>query len=571
MATKEKEKEGGEMKDTRPIPVAVRNVVSGVCVLLLVLFPGGAVMFAQEPQYPGADPQYQAPPPQQGVPSAQGQIFTPDQISNLVAPIALYPDNLLSQVLAASTYPLEVVEAAQWLQQNRNLTGQQLIDAARQQNWDPSIQAMVVFPDVLNRLASDVQWTTALGNAYLGQQADVMAAVQRLRAEAQASGKLQSNAQQQVTTQQQNGQSAIEIVPANPEVVYVPVYNPEYVWGPPVWGFYPPLYYPAFGFGFGFGPGIFLGGFFPGFAFGFGGWGWGCNWWGGGIFARPFFFSHYGFHPGWGGWHGGAWGHVADHRLGVPYSNRAVASRFGGNFSPHGGLGQAGAARGFANGARGNGFGGNGFNGSRGNGFAGPRGNGFNGGNNFNGSRGNGFAGPRGNGFNGGNNFNGSRGNNFNGGPRSFAPGNPGGAGNWQHFGQPGAGPRGVQPGVPSNPSFGGNNGFRNGGANTFRAPSAPSAPSFHSAPPAGGNFNRGFSAPGGFGGGSPAPHNFSPAPRSFGGGSPAPRSFGGGGAAPRSFGGGGGFNGGGGGGFHGGGGGGGFHGGGGGGHGGRR
>ena len=536
------------MRDTRPIPLVVRNVVSGLCVLLLVLFPGGAVMFAQDAQYPGADPQYQGPPPTQpGAPSAQGQILTPDQISNLVAPIALYPDNLLSQVLAASTYPLEVVEAAQWLQQNRNLTGQQLIDVARQQNWDPSIQAMVVFPDVLNRLASDVQWTTALGNAYLAQQADVIAAVQRLRAEAQASGKLNSTAQQQVTTQTQDGQSAIAIVPTNPQVIYVPVYNPEYVWGPPVWGFYPPLYYPAFGFGFGFGPGIFLSGFFPGFGLGFGfGWGWGCNWFGGGIFARPFFFNHYGFHPGWGGWHGGAWAHVPEHRMGVPYANHAVASRFGGNFDARGGLGRAGAERGFANGA---------------------------------GARGNGFS--RGNGFNG---------------SQSFAPGNRGAAGNWQHFNQPGAGARGTQPGFHSNAPAGGGfhstapigggsrptgpmggaNGFRSGGSNAFHGmPSAPSAPTFRSAPPAGGNFNgRSFSAPGTFGGGSSAPRSFSPAPRSFGGGSPAPRSFGSGSPAPRSFGGGSARSfegGGGGGGFHGGGGGGGFHGGGGGGHGGRR
>ena len=532
------------MTDTRPIPGVFRNVVSGLCLLLLILFPGGAVMFAQDAQYPGAQPQYQAPPPdyqaQQGAQSGQGQILTPDQISNLVAPVALYPDNLLSQVLAASTYPLEVVEAAQWLQQNRNLTGQQLIDAARQQNWDPSIQAMVVFPDVLNRLASDVQWTTALGNAYLAQQADVMAAVQRLRAEAQASGKLGSNSQQQVTTQAQDGQSAITIVPTNPEVVYVPVYNPEYVWGPPVWGYYPPLYYPAFGFGFGFGPGIYLGGFFPGFGIGFGfGWGWGCNWFGGGIFSRAFFFNHYGFHPGWGGWRGGAWGHVAEHRMGVPYSNRAVASRFGGNFNARGGLGQAGAARGFANGARGNGF----ANGTRGNGFSnGGRSNGF-----ANGARGNGFSnGARGNGFSNGNNL--GRGNTFNG-SRSFTPGNQAGSGNWQHFGQPGAGSRGTQP------SLGGNNGFRSGGSNAFHG--APSAPSFHSAPPAGNFGGRSF------GGGNFNSHSFS-APRSFGGGGSAPRSFGGGGGGFHG-GGGGGFSGGGGG-FHGGGGGGGgFHGGGGG------
>src|SRR5215472_4748671 len=200
------------MKNARFLPFSVRQVISGVSVLLLLIFSGGAPVLAQD---------YPLPPDQ----VQQAPLLSPDQLSNLVAPIALYPDNLLSQVLVASTYSLEVVEAAQWLQQHPGLTGQVLIDSVRQQNWDPSIQALVVFPDVLNRLASDVQWTTALGNAYLAQQADVMAAVQRLRAEAQASGKLNSTAQQQVTTQTQDGQSAIAIVPTNPQVIYVPVYN----------------------------------------------------------------------------------------------------------------------------------------------------------------------------------------------------------------------------------------------------------------------------------------------------------------------------------------------------------
>jgi hypothetical protein len=108
--------------------------------------------------------------------------MSPDQLDNLVAPVALYPDALLSEVLVAATYPLEIVEAAQWLQQNRNLQGSQLVEAARQQNWDASIQALVVFPDVLNRLNSNIRWTTDLGNAFLAQQADVMNAVQGMRA-----------------------------------------------------------------------------------------------------------------------------------------------------------------------------------------------------------------------------------------------------------------------------------------------------------------------------------------------------------------------------------------------------
>src|SRR5215467_2960957 len=109
------------------------------------------------------------------------------------------------------------------------------MDAANQQNWDPSVQALVAFPDVLNRLSSDISWTTDLGNAFLAQQADVMAAIQRMRERAQANGKLVSTSQQVVTTQTQGGQSAIVIQPANPDVIYVPVYSPYYVWGPPAW------------------------------------------------------------------------------------------------------------------------------------------------------------------------------------------------------------------------------------------------------------------------------------------------------------------------------------------------
>jgi len=179
-----------------------------------------AAMFAQ--QQPIEQP---GQLPDQGAPADQGPAPPPlnlQQLDDLVAPIALYPDNLLSQILAASTYPIEVVEAQQWLQQNRNLKGQQLLDAAKQQNWDPSVQALVVFPDVLTRLNQDIRWTTDLGNAFLAQQADVMHAVQDMRAKAQANGKLQTTPQETVTTQTQNGQSAIVIQPPDPEVVYVP-------------------------------------------------------------------------------------------------------------------------------------------------------------------------------------------------------------------------------------------------------------------------------------------------------------------------------------------------------------
>ena len=172
-------------------------------------------------------------PPSPATPAAP--VFSAPQLDDLVAPVALYPDPLLSQLLVACTYPLEVVEAEQWLQHNKSLTGANLMNAAKQQNWDPSVQALVAFPDVLAKLNQDVRWTTDLGNAFLAQQADVMGAVQHMRTLAQANGKLATTPQQTVTDQTQGGQSAITIEPANPQVVYVPTYDPAYIWGPPIW------------------------------------------------------------------------------------------------------------------------------------------------------------------------------------------------------------------------------------------------------------------------------------------------------------------------------------------------
>ena len=125
-----------------------------------------------------------APPP-----PPPGQTLSPDQLDGLVAPIALYPDPLVSQILVAATYPLEVVQAYQWMQRNPGLSGPALTQAAQEQNWDPSIQALVVFPDVMKRLNEDVTWTNNLGNAFLAQQADVMDAIQRMRRKAQDAGK----------------------------------------------------------------------------------------------------------------------------------------------------------------------------------------------------------------------------------------------------------------------------------------------------------------------------------------------------------------------------------------------
>ena len=291
-------------------------------VLLFLAIPVSGLLWGQ-----------QQPPPPSGQAASPGQTLSPQQLEDLVAPIALYPDTLLSEILAASTYPLEVVEAEQWLQRNTKLKDRKLMEEAQHQNWDPSVQALVAFPDVLARLNQDVRWTTDLGNAFLVQQADAMAAVQRLRSRAQANGKLMPGPQENVTTATQDGRTAIEIQPVNPEVIYVPVYNPVYVWGPPLYGYYPPLFYPGIDVGFSFLPGIDLGFYFGGDwgIWGGFGWGWGPDWFGGGIFVNPYFFHRFGFrdfHPGFGGRN--VWAHDPAHRLGVAYPNRQVADRFRG-------------------------------------------------------------------------------------------------------------------------------------------------------------------------------------------------------------------------------------------------
>src|SRR5215475_931361 len=166
-----------------------------------------------------------------------------DQLDSLVAPIALYPDPLLAQTLAASTYPLELMELQQWLTRNSGLSEQALADAVAKQSWDPSVQSMAVLPDVVKRLTDDIHWTTNLGNAFLAQQADVMTAVQRMRQKAEAKGTLKSAEQQTVQTESVDGKQVIVIDQANPQVVYVPSYDPVTVYGPPVYP-YPSIYYP---------------------------------------------------------------------------------------------------------------------------------------------------------------------------------------------------------------------------------------------------------------------------------------------------------------------------------------
>src|ERR1041384_5552750 len=161
--------------------------------------------------------------------------LAPQELDSLVAPIALFPDPLLAQTLAASTYPLEVIQLKQWMDRNKSLKGKALTDAVAKQPWDPSIQSMALLPDVVTRLAGNIQWTTDLGNAFLAQQQDVMDAVQRMRNKAQTKGTLKTSKEQVVQSKSEGGKEVIVIEQAQPETVYVPSYDPAVVYGPPVY------------------------------------------------------------------------------------------------------------------------------------------------------------------------------------------------------------------------------------------------------------------------------------------------------------------------------------------------
>jgi uncharacterized membrane protein YgcG len=196
---------------------------------------------------------------------------TPEQLQQLVAPIALYPDSLVAQVLAASTFPAQVVEADRWVQAHPDLKGQDLAQAVDQQAWDPSVKALTAFPAVLANMDKNISWTSSLGDAYYNQEQEVMDAVQIMRQKAQQAGTLQTTQQQVVTTRDSN----IVIEPASPEFVYVPAYDPWVVYGYPIapwpyWYPYPGIWYEGPGLWFGVGFGI---GFYGGYGWGWGHWG----------------------------------------------------------------------------------------------------------------------------------------------------------------------------------------------------------------------------------------------------------------------------------------------------------
>lgn len=260
--------------------------------------------------------------------------FKPEEIEALVAPIALYPDSLLTQVLMAATYPLEVVQAARWVKAHPDIKGEDAVKAVENENWDVSVKSLVAFPQILEPMNEKIDWTQKLGDAFLADEGAVLDAVQRLRRQAEQAGNLKSNEQQKVVIEQASPQEKIIIIqPASPEVIYVPAYNPTVVYG--VWSYpaYPPYYWPPPPYYY---PG---GAFVSGFA------------WGLGIAAAGAIFGdcHWGHHGHYkvkvdinrtinidrnfdrNRWKDGNWSHDPSHRKGVSYRDNASREKYGRN------------------------------------------------------------------------------------------------------------------------------------------------------------------------------------------------------------------------------------------------
>jgi hypothetical protein len=267
---------------------------------------------------PPATPQ---PTPQPTTPA-----FKPEELDQMLAPIALYPDPLLAQVLMAAGYPLEIVEAARWTQANPTLKGDAAVKAVNDKTWDTSVKSLVAFPDVLKQLNEHLDWTQKLGDAMISQQNDVADSIQRLRRKAAGAGNLQSTPQQAVTTEGSGDNIQYIIQPADPEVVYVPQYNPSWAYGSWPYPAYPPTYYP---FGGALATGILWGAGLAAAGALYGGWRWGGGY--GQSYAninvnkavnidRNFDRNRING--------GDRWQHQVDHRKGVAYRDNATRQRF---------------------------------------------------------------------------------------------------------------------------------------------------------------------------------------------------------------------------------------------------
>ncbi len=256
-------------------------------------------------------------------PTSVADLLKPEQLEALVAPIALYPDELLANLLPASTYPLEVVQADRWLKAHKSLKGEALKKAVEKQSWDNSVKALTSTADVVSMMSDKVDWTKNLGDAVLAQQMDVMDAIQRLRSKAYDSKKLVTTKQQKVSVQSQDNRQAIVIESADPNMIYVPYYDPAAVYGAWPYAEYPPYYfgYPSY-----IGAGVIAAGLAFGAGWAIARWG---NYWGGGFNwgNRNLYVNHYNRTNNIGN----SWQHNPAHRQGVRYNTANVQQRFGNN------------------------------------------------------------------------------------------------------------------------------------------------------------------------------------------------------------------------------------------------
>jgi hypothetical protein len=276
--------------------------------LFLTILVSGPVASAQE--QPSASPAQQAAPAK--------KTFSQQDLDQIMAPVALHPDALLAQILMASTYPLEVIQAARWVSANPKLTGKALEDELAKQTWDPTVKALTAVPEVLKQMNDNLEWMQKLGDAFLAQQADVMTTVQALRAKAASTGNLKTTPEQTVKTEVVETKTVYVIESAKPDVVYVPAYDPAAVYGSWAYPAYPPYYmYPP---GYAYAPGLrFAAGVVVGAAI------WGnCNWGGNNVNVNVNRYNNFNKTN----INNGNWNHNAEHRKGVPYGDQGVANKY---------------------------------------------------------------------------------------------------------------------------------------------------------------------------------------------------------------------------------------------------
>jgi hypothetical protein len=322
-----------------------------LAILVALAFPTPAFSADEEEQQAeAADSATDQAEQPQAAEEAEAEGFPPEQIRELLAPVALYPDALLAQLLMAATYPLDIVQAARWIPENSDLEGEALANAAAEQTWDPSVQALVFFPSVVEMMNKDLGWTQDLGEAYLGQEEEVLETVQSLRKEAYDAGNLESTKEQEVKVED----DIVVVQPADPEVVYVPTYNPSTVYTQPVQStYYPTVYKETSSYDSGsFFTGVLVGGLLTAAIM------WDDNdyccgiWYGGrGYWGRPGYWGNPGY---WNnGWRGpvnidrnvnistgdininrgnrvGKWEHNPEHRGRINYKNQKTKTKYSG-------------------------------------------------------------------------------------------------------------------------------------------------------------------------------------------------------------------------------------------------